>query len=209
MKKSLRRIYIDEKLYRNLPENLKSKVNSYRGVLGNLVKEENKIKKYRDEIKQTRLKYQKKLKELREKNYELIEECKDKIEDYHEVLTDKNIDIDNLRNDFEFSVSIVRTNPKGFEYYNVVISRRTKTPKNIYLGSDKKIERHLLEYYRNDETRLNKIKKDWLAELSYDLKVGSKYDLIFDMMFKLDYNFETTTINLDTLYPLNDDKVIK
>ena len=187
MKKSRRRIFIKDELYRNLSPEQKKRVDSYRGVLGALVKKEKQITRHQDKIGI----------------------LKEEINELGEKLIDKNIDIDNLRNDFEFSVSIVRTNPKGFEYYNVVISRRTKTPKNIYLGSDKKIERHLLEYYRNDETRLNKIKKDWLAELSYDLKVGSKYDLIFDMMFKLDYNFETTTINLDTLYPLNDDKVIK
>ena len=187
MKKSRRRIFIKDELYRNLTPEQKKRVDSYRGVLGALVKKEKEITRHQDKIGI----------------------LKEEIDELGEKLSDKNIDIDNLRNDFEFSVSIVRTNPKGFEYYNVVISRRTKTPKNIYLGSDKKIKKHLLEYYKKDETRLKKINKDWLAVLGHDLKVGIKYDFIYDLMFKLDYNFETTTINLDTLYPLHNDNVIK
>ena len=196
---------IPERLFRNLPKKQKSQVNSYRGVLGNLVKEENKIKKYRDEIKQARLNYQKKLKELREKNYELIEECKDKIEDYHEVLTDKNIDIDNLRNDFEFSVSIVKTNPKGFKYYILTLSMRSQRPKNIYLGSEKKIVKHLNEYYKNDSAKLKKLKKDWLEVLGEDCKWADVYDRLFMMLFELGRDkFMDKTMNLDVLYPISD-----
>ena len=196
---------IPERLYRNLPEDLKSKVNSYRGVLGNLVKEENKIKKYRDEIKQARLKYQKKLKELREKNYELIEDCKDKIEDYHEVLSDKNIELDNMRDDFEFTCSIVKTSPRGFTYFNVVLSRRSQSPKNIYLGSEKKIVKHLNNYYRNDSARMKELKKDWLGVLEWDVKVGLVYDMLFNMMFELGNDkFNDTKIVLDTIYPITE-----
>ena len=132
MKKSKRRILIPERLFRNLPKNLKSKVNSYRGVLSNIVKQENKIAELQDEI----------------------QKCKNKIERYSETLTDKNIEIDNLRDDFDFTCSICKTNPKGFEYYILTISRRTKSPKNIYMGSEKKIKKHLLVYYKKDKDKL-------------------------------------------------------
>ena len=101
---------ISEKLFRNLPKNMKSKVNSYRGVLSNIVKQENLIKELDNEI----------------------QKCRNKIENYNETLLDKNIEIDSLRDDFEFTCSIVKTNPKGFEYFNLTISRRTERPKNIF-----------------------------------------------------------------------------
>ena len=173
---------ISEKLFRNLPKNMKSKVNSYRGVLSNIVKQENLIKELDNEI----------------------QKCRNKIENYNETLLDKNIEIDSLRDDFEFTCSIVKTNPKGFEYFNLTISRRTERPKNIYLGSTKKITKHLNEFYRNDEDKLDKIKKDWLAVLGHDLKVGKVYDKIFDLMFELNINFQHTTLNLLSLYPLDE-----
>ena len=161
---------------------MKSKVNSYRGVLSNIVKQENLIKELDNEI----------------------QKCRNKIENYNETLLDKNIEIDSLRDDFEFTCSIVKTNPKGFEYFNLTISRRTERPKNIYLGSAKKITKHLNEFYRNDEDKLDKIKKDWLAVLGHDLKVGKVYDKIFDLMFELNINFQHTTLNLLSLYPLDE-----
>ena len=158
---------------------MKSKVNSYRGVLSNIVKQENRIVELQNEI----------------------QKCKNRIEKYDEKLTDKNIEIDSLRDDFEFTSSIVKTNPKGFEYYNLLLSRRTKSPKNIYLGSEKKIKKHLLEFYKKDKDKLKEIEKDWLSVLSYDCKVGSIYDYIFDLMFDLNEMFDNTTINLQTIYP--------
>tara|TARA_Y100000310_G_C20425851_1_gene689007 strand:- start:155 stop:712 length:558 start_codon:yes stop_codon:yes gene_type:complete len=185
MKKSRRRILIPDRLFRNLPKDLKSKVNSYRGVLSNIVKQENIIKDLENEIVK----------------------CRKRIENYDMKLEDKNELIDNLRDDFEFTCSIVKTNPKGFEYYNLTISRRTKSPKNIYMGSEKKIKKHLVEYYKKDKGKLIEIEKDWLGVLGYDLKVGFVYDKLFNMMFEMHDKFDGTTMNLETLYPL--DKTIK
>ena len=176
---SKRRILIPEKLFRNLPANMKSKVNSYRGVLSNIIKQENLIEQYQNEIRR----------------------CKVRIEKYDDKLIDKNIEIDVLRDNFEFTSSLVKTNPKGFEYYNLTISRRTTRPKNCYLGSDKKIKKHLLLFYKKDKQKLIDIEKDWLSILSYDCKVGIVYDRIFDLMFELNEKFLGTTINLETLYP--------
>jgi hypothetical protein len=184
MKKSRRRILIPDRLFRNLPKNMKSKVNSYRGVLSNIVKQENQIEDLQNEIVK----------------------CRSRIENYDEKLSDKNIEIDNLRDDFEFTCSIVKTNPKGFEYFNLTISRRTKTPKNCYMGSAKKIKKHLLEYYKKDKEQLIKVEEDWFGILSYDLKAGKVYDRIFELMFTLNEKFDGTTMNLETLYPT--DKVI-
>ena len=82
---------------------------------------------------------------------------------------------------------------------------RSQRPKNIYLGSEKKIVKHLNEYYKNDSAKLKKLKKDWLEVLGEDCKWTDVYDRLFMMLFELGRDkFMDKTMNLDVLYPISD-----
>ena len=184
-RRSIRFDFIKEELWRKLPKSIETQLRSYKGYYGNYVKEENKIKDLEVKIKESR----------------------DKMEKYRRKMHTKNKELDYLRNQFTFSVSIVKTKQKGkHTYYNCSISRYNFTPKNCYLGNEVKIQKKLKEYYKRDKDRLKEIDKDWLGVLLYDCKVGVKWDRIMDLIIELGDKFQNTTINLDTLYPVKKKK---
>ena len=184
-RRSIRFDFIKEELWKKLPKSIETQLRSYKGYYGNYVKEENKIKELEIEI----------------------ENHKGKMEKYRKEMFKRNKELDYLRNQFTFWVSLIKTNPKKyFEYYIITISRYHHTPKNIYLGSEKKVTARLKEFYKRDKDRLKKIDKDWYMELNSDCIQGIVWDRVMDLIIGLGDKFQHTTINLDTMYPIKKKK---
>jgi len=184
-RKDIRFDFIKEELWKKLPKDISSKLRSYRGYYGNYVKEENKIKELEVEIKKSR----------------------EKMEKYRIKMHTKNKKLDYLRNQFTFWNSVVVSQEKGkHKYYNVCVSRSQNDTKSCYLGSETKIQKHLKEFYKKDKDKLKKIEKDWHRELVWDCKVGIVWDRIMDLIIELNEGFNSTTINLEMLYPMKQKK---
>ena len=184
-RRSIRFDFIKEELWKKLPKSIETQLRSYKGYYGNYVKEGNKIKELEIEI----------------------EKHRNKMEKYRIQMHKRNKDLDYLRKQFTFSVSVVKTKQKGKHiYYNCSISRYNFTPKNCYLGNEVKIQKHLKEFYKKDKDKLKKIDKDWLGELIYDCKVGIIWDRIMDLIIERNEGFQKQTIILDTLYPIRKKK---
>ena len=185
-RRSIRFDFIKEELWRKLPKNISTELRSYRAYYSNYVQEQNKIKELELEIKKHR----------------------DTMEKYRRKMHSKNKEIDYLRDEFTYWVSLVKQKQKGkYNYYMICISRNHFSTKNIYLGNEVKIQKKLKEYYKNDKDRLKEIEKDWYGVLLYDCTAGFILDKILDLIIEYSDGFQATTFNLDSVYPIKRRKV--
>ena len=83
--------------------------------------------------------------------------------------------------------------------YSVTINlKRHDRPKNIYLGTEKKIKQRLVDFYKDDIWKT----KNWKIELRNRVNGRSVDDFIFNEIQKGWENFKDKKITLDDLYKL-------
>jgi len=83
--------------------------------------------------------------------------------------------------------------------YSVTINlKRQDRPKNIYLGTEKKIRQRLVDFYKDDIWKT----KNWKIELRNRVNGRSVDDFIFNEIQKGWENFKDKKITLDDLYKL-------
>ena len=180
-RRSIRFDFIKEELWRKIPKSISTELRSYRAYYSNYVQEQNKINELELEI----------------------DKCKVKMEKYRIQMHKKNKDIDYLREEFTYWVSLVKQKQKGkYNYYMICIARTNSTTKNIYLGNEVKITARLKEFYKKDKDRLKEVDKDWWGVLNEDVLNGFIYSKILDLIIEYSDGFQATTFNLDTVYPI-------
>ena len=83
--------------------------------------------------------------------------------------------------------------------YSVTINlKRHNRPKNIYLGTEKKIRQRLVDFYKDDTWKT----KNWEIELRNRVNGRSVDDFIFKEIQKGWYKFKEKKITLDDLYKI-------
>ena len=145
----------------------------------------------------------------------LTKNLKEQKELLNEIRDELNYDllphITFLKNDYKFSSSVVGFNKGKKRYYNLCVSRTGHHPKNCSLGNEDTIKKHLLDYYKGNQTVIRKIKSDWKEFLKKECnKVedtsGKTYTRIMGMIMKNPIGFKNQTINRHTLFPIKQTK---
>ena len=138
-----------------------------------------------------------------EKDKIRLKKDKEELEEWMSDLTSQKHFIDNLREKYTFSCSVVSLPPResGKVYYNLTISRKGNYPKNCSLGSEETIKIHLLEFYKRNSKVRKEIKKDWKTWLKNETNNGNTYLRILDIILKNPTEFKNTTINRGVLFP--------
>ena len=185
LKDKYRLEFIPPQLYDKLDKEVRDHIHSYREKFRLLAIKEKKIK--RDEQK---LKDQKQL-----------------LKDMIRGLKDETPFIDHLKSEYNFNSSVIKyKGSNGKMYFNITISRRQKTSKNISLGNEETIKQHLLSYYADNKKFVSQIKDDWIGWLKYETNFGDTYAKIMEMIIDNPYGFKQMTINRHTLFPLDEDR---
>ena len=172
--------FIPQKKWKNLKEDERKTLGSYKSYFGHLLRTEDKI-------------------------YELenqIDKLKEKKNDYLTKMKTLNYKIDYLRNDYHYSWSVTKQKTKN--YYNFTLSRRGHPTKTGGLGSPKLIEEHLREFYKRKKGRLEELDKlGWerfCRKRVMDLN-GRIRNMIVDMVSQ-DSSLKKFSINRNTLFPI-------
>lgn len=175
--------FIPRKKWKNLKEDDRKTLGSYKSYFGHYKRTEQKIKELEEEVKI----------------------LKNKKNDYVKKMTKLNSTIDHLRTDYNFSFSISKQKTKN--YYNFTISRRGHKNNNKTggLGSPRLIEKHLKEFYKRKKGRLEE-----LDRMGWDRFVRSR---VMDMdgrirgmiveMISQDSSMKKYSINRNTLFPIS------
>lgn len=172
--------FIPQRQWKNLKQDDRKTLGSYKSYYGHLSRTEKKIKELEDEVKI----------------------LKSKKKDYVKRMTQLNRSIDHLRKDYNYSFSISKQKTKN--YYNFTISRRGHINKTGGLGSPRLIEKHLKEFYKRKKGRLEELEK-----MGWDRFVRSRVmdmdgrirGMIVDMVTE-DSSMKKFSINRNTLFPL-------
>ena len=138
-----------------------------------------------------------------EKDKIRLKKDKEELGEWMSDLTSQKHLIDNLREKYTFSCSVVSLPPRksGKVYYNLTISRKGNYPKNCSLGSEETIKIHLLEFYKGNSKVRKEIKKDWKTWLKNETNYGNTYLRILDIILKNPAEFKNATINRGVLFP--------
>lgn len=84
--------------------------------------------------------------------------------------------------------------------YYLCVNRKKNRPKNIYLGREDKIRKHLSKYYKDDKWLSS---GNWKRELLNTSHKGNiSHDVLFDLIRKSPSKFMELKITLETLYPI-------
>ena len=170
--------FIPDDKYEKLDEDTRKNLLSYRNLYNNVNRKEKKIKGMVHKLKEER---------------ELLGEMKGD-------LTSKNSFIDHLRKTFYFTCSVVKFKKGNYIYYNITISKKGDSPKNISMGREETIRKHLSEHY-DDKSFLHK-SKDWKLFLKSHFVIGEGYDKVLDMILDNPLGFKNMTLNRHTFFPL-------
>lgn len=171
--------FIPQKKWKNLKEDERKTLGSYKSYYGHYKRVEDKMDRLQNEI----------------------DNLKEKKQSYLSKMKSLNYKIDYLRNDFNYSwsVSVDKKN-----YYRFTISRRGYPTKTGGLGSEKVIMKHLTTYYKRKKKRLEELDKiGW--EMFMRKRVmdsdGRIRNMIIDMISQ-DVSMKKSFINRDTLFPI-------
>ena len=144
--------FIPQKKWKNLSEDERKTLGSYKSYYGHYIKVEDEINRFENEIVK----------------------LKDKKSTYLGKMKSLNYKIDYLRNDYNYSWSISKIKKKN--YYNFTISRRGYPTKTGGLGSEKIIMEHLNTFYKRKKKRLEELFGEYLFYNFHILETGSDKD---------------------------------
>ena len=173
--------WFSESDYERLNDDDRNQLNRYRRRYSDILKREAKIKRA----------------------LKLIEEDKAELREWNEQLTYLKGNVDHLRSDYMFTLSVVNYKKRDIRYYNLTLKRQGKSSKSIYLGREETIREHLSKYFNNDKY-LNS-KTDWVG----DLKVSGQMDdgelriNILNLILDDPYEFDAKKVTLNDVLPLN------
>ena len=185
LKDKYRMEFIPPQLYDKLDDEIRSKLLIYREQFRLLAIKEKKI--VRDEQK--------------------LKDQKQMLKDMIRTLKDYRPFIDHLKTEYNFNSSVVGFNGKNNKrYFNLTISRKGRSSKNISLGNEETIKKHLLTYYSSNRKTLSQIKEDWVGWLKYETNFGDTYAKIMEMIMDNPLGFKGMTINRHTLFSLDEDR---
>ena len=172
--------FIPRKKWKNLKEDERKTLGSYKSYFGHLKRTDETI----DELEKQ------------------IEKLKEKKGNYLTKMKTLNYKIDHLRTDYNYSFSISKQRTKN--YYNFTISRRGHINKTGGLGSPRLIEKHLKEFYKRKKGRLEE-----LDRMGWDRFVRSRVmdmdgrirGMIVEMISQ-DSSMKKYSINRNNLFPI-------
>ena len=172
--------FIPQKKWKNLTDEERKTLGSYKSYYGHYIKVEDEINRLENEIVKLKDKKSTYLGEMKKINYK----------------------IDYLRNDYNYSWSITKIKKKN--YYNFTISRRGYPSKTGGFGSEKIIMEHLNKFYKRKKDRLEELNKiGW--EMFVRKRVmdteGRIRNMLVDMVSQ-DVSLKKFSINRNTLFPI-------
>lgn len=184
LKDKYRLEFIPPHLYDKLDEEILTKLLKYREQFRLLAMREKKVKRAEEKLKND----------------------KQGLKDMVRALKDQSPFIDHLKTEYNFNSSVVRYKGKNdVMYYNITISRKGRSSKNISLGNETTCRQHLLNYYMDNKKVKAEIEEDWIGWLKYETNYGDTYAKIMEMIMDNPYGFKSLTINRHSLFPLEQD----
>ncbi len=172
--------FIPQNKWKNLSEDERKTLGSYKSYYGHYIKVEDEIIELENRILK----------------------LKDKKSTYLGKMNKINYKIDYLRNDYNYSWSISKIKKKN--YYNFTISRRGYPTKTGGLGSEKIIMEHLNTFYKRKKKRLeelNKIGWNMFVRKRVMDSEGRIRNMLVDMVSQ-DVSLKKFSINRNTLFPI-------
>ncbi len=133
----------------------------------------------------------------------LIKKDKEELRGWYENLTYMNGNIDHLRSNFVFSLSVNSYTKKDIKYYNISLKRRGRDPKSIYLGREEVIREHMSKYF-GDKKYLNP-RSNWEGDLTLSGIKGKLKDNITGLILDDPHGFNQRKITLKEILPLDDE----
>ena len=176
--------FIPEPLYQKLDKRTRNKLLLFRKNRYNVERKEKKILNLQEKIKLEK---------------ELLMDMRGDLINLHNQ-------IQHLRKDFYFTVSVVSFMKGGKRYFNLLISRTGLPNKSVGLGREELIKKQLLEYYKGKRKFIKEIKDDWKSFLKVECNSGDTYDKILGMIMNnpsgFNYQKGGITINRNDLFPI-------
>ena len=152
--------FINDKILNKIPKKDKNRLFKYRRVRRDIVKFENEIEELKNQLKEKR----------------------QKLNRYNEMLTHIYGQIEYLKSDYDFKISIICDRKKFGIYWNTNVKYKRNLTKSIYLGSDKKIRKLICDRNNVDVTISDEEFKDLLYyEFSDSIKdwcIENKNDIM-------------------------------
>lgn len=177
--------FIPDSVYKNLDEKIRDQLLMFRRRSHNLKQKEDKISNLKKTIKLE----QSKLVEMRSD------------------LIDLHRQIQHLRDDFYFTLSVTSYKKKNNRYYNLNINRTGLDNKSVSLGRSDTIKEILIKYYStfvkvNKDKVIQEIKDDFVSFLKVDGNNGHLYEKIMKIIMKS----KTTNLDIDrnSLFPISE-----
>ena len=176
--------FIPEPLYQKLDKRTRDKLLLFRKNRYNLERKEKKIQNLQEKIKLDK---------------ELLMDMRGDLINLHNQ-------IQHLRKDFYFTVSVVSFMKRNKRYFNLLISRTGLPNKSVGLGREELIKKQLLEYYKGKRKFIKEIKDDWKSFLKVECNIGDTYEKILGMIMSNPSGFNEQkggiTINRNDLFPI-------